>query len=117
MPKGPSCQPHPENASGDFYVVDGCCTRCGVPEVEAPDIFALATSDPSHCVIAKQPRTPAEVDRTLNAIQAAELGCIRYRGRNRAIIRKLEQMGEGGQYDPSWAALLTRWMDKFRPAI
>ena len=27
-------QPHRLNVVGPFYVVDRCCTACGVPEVE-----------------------------------------------------------------------------------
>lgn len=90
-------QPHPRNAPGAFYVVDECCTRCGVPETAAPDLFAY---DDEHCWVRRQPASGEELARMLEAIAIAELGCIRYRGKDVVIRRRLEAMGEGGQIDP-----------------
>ncbi len=75
-----TCKPHPANAPGDFYVEDGCCVVCGMPEQEAPDIFGWAGPSPSHCVVMRQPRTPAELSRTFNAMRLGDLDCIRDRG-------------------------------------
>lgn len=86
--------PHPANAPGDFYVEDGCCITCGVPLEEAPDVFAWAGEpNESHCVVANQPKTGSAVDRTLNAMWSGEIQCIRYRGADSDIVRRIVEMG------------------------
>lgn len=90
-----SASPYYKNVAGDFYVEDGCCTACGVPAIEAPGMFAWDTdADCLHCYVCKQPSTPAEVTQTLNAIAAAELRCIRYRGTDPTVFERLGAMGE-----------------------
>ena len=93
--------PHPANAPGDFYVEANCCTMCGVPFVEAPDLFGMWEDEkgPWGCFVKRQPETAEEVQQMINTIAAAELGCIRYRGRDREIRRRLEQIGEGDVCD------------------
>lgn len=89
-------KPHPANVPGDFYVEDGCCTMCGVPFVEAPDLFGTC-QDPGgypHCFVKRQPELPSELDRMVSAIQCAELNCIRYRGSDRLIQLRLVEAGE-----------------------
>lgn len=91
---------HPANAPGDFYVEDGCCIACGVPLNEAPDVFDWAGEpDRSHCVVVRQPLTTAAVNRTLNAMHAAEVDCIRYRGVDAEITRRIVEMGSRDQCD------------------
>lgn len=95
---------HRLNVVGDFYVVDECCTMCGVPTVEAPDLFGLESPDGTeekaeHCYVKKQPSTAAELGRMIAAIQVAELGCIRYRGDDQKIIEKLLVSREIEQWD------------------
>ena len=89
--------PHPANAPGDFYVVDGCCTMCEVPFLEARELFGVV-NDPkgyTHCHVKRQPETPAELDRMVNAIRCAEFKCIRYRGADRLVELRLIGAGEG----------------------
>ena len=83
-------------APGPFYVEDGCCTRCGVPEVTAPDLFG---DDESGCFIKKQPRSSAEIDRMLLTMITADLNCIRYAGAQPEIQRRLAEQGEGSLCD------------------
>ena len=85
---------HPLNVPGPFYVENGCCIACGVPETIAPEIFDWAP-DESHCFVACQPRTQREVDRTLEAIWSSEVDCIRYRGRDPRILRRIAEFGSG----------------------
>lgn len=86
--------PHPENAPGDFYVEEGCCITCGVPMEEAPEVFAWANDPESnHCVVAHQPRSARSIDRTLNAMWSSEVDCIRYRGADHDIVRRIVEMG------------------------
>lgn len=68
--------PHRLNVLGPFYVEDGCCTACAMPEHEAPELFAW--DDAHHCYVKKQPTTPEELGHMLSAIACADLGCIRY---------------------------------------
>lgn len=92
--------PHPANVPGDFYVEEGCCITCGVPMEEAPEIFAWAGGpDFSHCVVAHQPHAARAVDRTLNAMLSSEVDCIRYRGADRDIVRRIVEMGNQDQCD------------------
>ena len=84
--------PHPLNAPGPFYVVDGCCTACGVPLDEAPELFAYTGDD--HCYVKRQPRSSEEIDHALGAIWAQEFRCIRYRGDDPEVIRRLAENGD-----------------------
>jgi hypothetical protein len=85
-------KPFPKNVEGDFYVEDGCCTRCGVPELYAPDIIGFDESD-AHCFIAKQPTDDNELYQAIKATWASELECIRYSGKNPQILRRLAEAG------------------------
>jgi len=89
--------PYPENVPGDFYVEDGCCTMCEMPFAVAPDLFGEAQNSAGceHCFVKRQPRTPAELGRMVDAIMCAELQCIRYRGSNRLLQLRLIEVGEG----------------------
>jgi hypothetical protein len=90
-------RPHRLNVVGDFYVADGCCTACGVPETNAPTLFAY---DPDgHCYVSLQPATSDDFDKMLTTIAQQELGCIRYRGSDARIVEKLRNLGEGSQVD------------------
>jgi hypothetical protein len=89
--------PHPLNAPGDFYVVHGCCTSCNAPFEEAPGMFKY--DGDCHCYVAKQPATQKDVDQALRATWAAELQCIRYRGSEADIVRRLAEMGSPDQCD------------------
>lgn len=84
---------HPENIPGDFYVEDQCCTMCAIPFTVAPALFG-ATADKSHCFVKKQPSTAVELDQMVNAIESAELNCIRYGGSNRTIQVRLVQSAD-----------------------
>jgi len=84
-------RPHPRNAPGPFYVVNGCCMACDVPVSEAPDLFTYDASN--HCYVKRQPCTKDELDRTLRAAWAAELGCIRYRGNDAEVLRRFAEFG------------------------
>jgi hypothetical protein len=90
-------KPHPSNVPGDYFVEDGCCMMCEVPFSAAPDLFGVSL-DPTgclHCFVQKQPETADEQDRMVLAIRRAEAGCIRYRGRERAVQQRLVEAGEG----------------------
>jgi hypothetical protein len=92
-------KPHPSNVSGDYFVEDQCCMMCEVPLLTAPDLFEVSLSPmgDAHCFVKKQPETAEEQARMLLAIRRAEAGCIRYRGRQRAVQEILVEL-----LTPAW---------------
>lgn len=93
------------NAPGDFYVLDRCCSECGVPTEIAPALFSFdESSEPSGgCWVSRQPIGTTEVQTMLDVIRTQEMGCIRYRGDDAAIVKKLDEVGEGNQCDANHA--------------
>ncbi len=85
--------PHKKNVAGPFYVVDGCCTACDVPMTEAPDLFAYdETEQGFHCFVKRQPENKTELRAMLSTIWSAEFACVRYRGSDSDILRRLAEM-------------------------
>jgi hypothetical protein len=74
---------HPKNAAGPFYVLNGCCTACGVPTALAPELFDFDATD--HCYVKRQPASDQEMENALRVLRAQELECVRYRGTDEAI--------------------------------
>jgi hypothetical protein len=87
---------HPQNAPGPFYVEDGCCTLCGVPETLAPEMFG---SDTSHCFVKRQPESTGDIDRAIEVMWSSEVRCVRYSGTDLDILRRLAQLGEADLTD------------------
>ena len=83
---------HPKNVEGDFYVEDGCCTGCMVPEYYAPNLVAFDESD-FHCFIARQPHDDSELYQAIKVTWASEVECIRYSGKDPQILRRLAEAG------------------------
>lgn len=95
---------HPLNVAGPFYVEDGCCTACGLPYPEAPDLLGVTkpSEDPNgyaHCYFKKQPVADAELEQVFRAIMVAEFRCFRYAGSDAQIIARLQMMGDAEQCD------------------
>ena len=92
-----------KNVRGDFYVEDGCCTMCGVPQAEAPELFGGFdenwNSIHEQCFVKKQPQNNLELNKMINAMAAQELTCIRYCGTNKNIKEKINTVGEQNQID------------------
>ena len=87
----------PENVSGDFYVEDGCCTACGMVTTEAPELFAYAAD--GYCYVRKQPTSAKEMWQMIGAFTVQDMGCIRYKGKNRVVQIRLIGVGQGDQCD------------------
>jgi hypothetical protein len=83
------------NVAGDFYVEEGCCTLCGVPDVEAPELFGgfeadgRGTPGAKQCWVKKQPKSTPELDAMIRAVAAQEFECIRYGGTDQLLIDRL----------------------------
>lgn len=80
---------HPKNVDGDFYVEDGCCTLCGVPQRYAPDLFSDIDDEADHCYVKKQPQSRDELSRMIDVAYAVDLACLRYSGTCPAVIAEL----------------------------
>ncbi len=96
----------PENAPGDFYVRRDQCVICMLPVETAPGIFgfhdaSLSTGSHggSHCFVARQPSTPAEVALTIEAVTGSCCQAVRYAGTNADIIACLRAGDSAGACD------------------
>jgi len=89
---------YPENADGPFYVERDLCLICKAPEHEAPDLMgffdgAEGSAAGSHCYFKKQPSSPEETDRAINAMRVACCGALRYGGDDQQLIDRLLAVG------------------------
>lgn len=110
-------KPHPKNASGDFYVQDGCCLACMAPHAIAPELMGFDDSE-QHCFVKLQPRSDAELFQAIRMVRSADLQCIRYCGRDSEIVRRLAEIGEADACDfPSSAEPILRNHVTFVSAI
>jgi hypothetical protein len=82
-----------ENSIGDFYVENQVCITCGAPEAEAPDLIEHSKLEYGHCYFKKQPKTADELDRAINAMQVSCIAGIRYGGKDKAILKRLYDLG------------------------
>jgi hypothetical protein len=89
MSPKPKLSVHPSSVPGDFYVTNGCCTSCGLPETLAPDLIGGVAANGDHCYWKKQPTTPDEIERAIDVVTSQELGCHRYAGREPEILKRL----------------------------
>ncbi len=83
--------PHKLNAPGPFYVCDGCCTACDVPSSEAPGMFAY--DEQGHCYVKRQPQNKSDLNQMIRVVYSAELECIRYKGEDKDVLRRLAEGG------------------------
>lgn len=84
---------YPENAAGDFYVVNEACITCGAPQAAAPDLIDHSKLAYEHCYFKKQPATADELDSAITAMQLSCIAGIRYRGKDKVILNKLYSSG------------------------
>lgn len=91
-------QAHRDNVSGDFYIEDGCCISCGVPENEAPHMFGWRDD---HCYLKQQPTCAQDDYLMIEVMTFAEVDCLRYRGRDSIFLVRMAQAGLLGQADYS----------------
>lgn len=89
---------YPENAPGPFYVQQDYCITCRTPESVAPDLIGFhegppATGAHSHCYFKKQPQTPEEIARAVQAVWANCCGSYWYAGSDPEVKDKLKKAG------------------------
>jgi len=83
---------HPLSVPGDFYVENGYCMACGVPESIAPDLIGNTEETEItlwHCYWRKQPKTDKEIKQAIDILHSQELDCHRYAGNDPKILKRL----------------------------
>ena len=85
----------PENAPGDFYVQAGLCLQCCLPHEEAPELMNDCKQLFRECYFRRQPQTPEEVERAIQAIWISEMRALCYGGTDQTIIRRLHELSAG----------------------
>lgn len=83
------------NAAGAFYVVNGECISCLLPEGEAPELMGMG----DHCYFKRQPATSAEVENAIKAVTVSCCNALRYAGTDNSIILRLKQLNCGDRCD------------------
>lgn len=89
-------KPYAANVPGPFYVVDGCCTMCGVPQSIAPRLFG---DDRVQCFVKRQPATDEELWQMLQVVRTQEFDCVRYGGDDENISNRIAEAGEADKCD------------------
>ena len=79
-----------EPTDGDFYVQQGCCISCGVPQELAPTLVGWRDAQNlTDCYWIRQPQTPNELEQAIKVIRDQDLYCHRYAGTDAQIIKRL----------------------------
>lgn len=89
-----------ENRGGDFYTDVPTCLICDIPHEAAPDLMAYVQHPGDtwpHCVFTRQPRTPEEIERAIDAMCASEVCGIRYGAADPDILRQIAARGAAAQ--------------------
>lgn len=89
--------PHPRNATGPFYVVNGECISCGAPESEAGGL--MSHDDAGHCFFERQPVTEDETNAAIRGVWASCCGAVRYGGDDLQILVRLAELDLSSQCD------------------
>ena len=95
-------EPHPKNAPGPFYIENECCISCGIPVDIAPSLFAWdkdADRAYDHCFVSRQPASASDLELVIEVMQKTEADCLRYRGGDREVSRRLKREGYARQCD------------------
>jgi ferredoxin len=85
-----------ENAAGPFYVEKDLCIACRNPEQVAPDLIGFvesSTQTTSHCYFKRQPETPEELERAIQAVATNCCGSYRYAGNDSSVRTRLNELG------------------------
>jgi len=95
---------HPLNVPGPFYIEEGQCVNCHGPGELAAELIGWFEEPKdmrgySHCYIKKQPESPADMERMIQAIQASCCSGLRYCGDDPAVLALLAKAGLASRCD------------------
>jgi Na+-translocating ferredoxin:NAD+ oxidoreductase RNF subunit RnfB len=87
--------------AGAFYVIKGQCLLCALPPETAPENISWdeqfqrsgCVGCPNHCRVEKQPETPEELERIIEAACGSCIEAIRYCGTDPKILAKFRESG------------------------
>jgi len=80
------------------YYVDSQCIDCDLCRETAPANF-MRNETAGFSYVYKQPESKDQLCRMVKAVAGAELACIRYRGRDKQVLRLLKKEGCTNQCD------------------
>jgi len=83
---------YPLNAKGEFYVEDGICLCCMIPEIEAAELMGF-DHQAMHCYLKQQPMTPEELEHAIAAVATSDIQGLRYAGNNEYVLGRLVELG------------------------
>lgn len=97
----PKFEREPDNAPGPFYVIKDHCFLCAVPPETAPDNIKWdaefhrggRAGCPNHCRVERQPQTPDEVARVIEATCGSCVEALRYCGTDPEILARFRERG------------------------
>jgi hypothetical protein len=97
----PLYEREPDGIPGPFYVMKGMCILCAMPPEVAPETISWdaefqrsgCVGCPTHCRVEKQPETPDELDRIIEAACASCIEAIRYCGTDPKILARFRDLG------------------------
>lgn len=76
------------NAEGPFYVEDGECLACMAPEDTVPELMGFDEKH-AHCYFKRQPKTPEELERAIEAVNVSDIEALRYAGEDPYVLERL----------------------------
>jgi hypothetical protein len=76
------------NAEGPFYVEDGECLSCMMPEYVAPELMGY-DAERAHCYFKRQPSTPEELEHAIEAVASSDIEALRYAGEDPYVLERL----------------------------
>lgn len=91
-------QRFPSNAPGPFYVVNGECITCMLPESEAPELMGFDQAQ-QHCYFQRQPATAEETENAIVAVAVACCSALRYAGDDPSTVQRLKALQSTEQCD------------------
>ena len=99
-----------KNCNGGFFVEEGECILCCMPESEAP---SLMESDEESCYFTRQPETEEEIIQAIDAIAVSCCSAVKYGGTDEKIIQKILAEPYADSNCIVKASLVDMVMDKF----
>jgi hypothetical protein len=97
----PLYEREPDSVPGPFYVVKDICLLCELPPEIAPENIQWdekfqrggCSGCPNHCRVARQPETPEEAERLIEAALGSCVEAIRYCGTDPVILDRFRKQG------------------------
>ena len=82
---------YPLNAKGEFYVENGICLCCMIPEIEAAELMAF-DNEAMHCYFKQQPLTSEDLEHAIAAVAASDIQGLRYAGHDKYVLDRLVEL-------------------------